>query len=103
MASLAWIVARHRHLVTNHSRVLVRPERQITSLIFVLTPSSSVLTSQVRQAGHNKWSNIRHIKAEKDGEMAKRNKLYSNKINFGIETNQFMLSLLQLLTLIFQF
>ena len=30
-----------------------------------------VLATQIRWAGHNKWSNIRHIKAEKDGLAAK--------------------------------
>ena len=25
----------------------------------------------VRGAGHNKWSNIKHIKAERDGQLAK--------------------------------
>ena len=31
----------------------------------------TVLATPIRWAGHNKWSNIRHIKAEKDGLMAK--------------------------------
>ena len=30
-----------------------------------------IMATQLRWAGHNKWSNIRHIKAEKDGLAAK--------------------------------
>jgi len=62
-----------------------------------LTPSATnVIFMQIRWAGHNKWSNIRHIKAEKDGIMAKKNNLYANKIalvlketknNTNLETN----------------
>ena len=36
-----------------------------------LATPTRVLASQIRWAGHNKWSNIRHIKAEKDGLAAK--------------------------------
>ena len=37
----------------------------------VLATPPRVLATQIRWAGHNKWSNIRHIKAEKDGLAAK--------------------------------
>jgi transcriptional/translational regulatory protein YebC/TACO1 len=30
-----------------------------------------VLTEQVRYAGHNKWSNIKHIKGARDQQLAK--------------------------------
>ena len=44
----------------------------------------TVSLGQVRLAGHNKWSNIRHIKAARDGMMAKKFALYSHKIGLGI-------------------
>ena len=62
MSSLRWCVG-------------VRPWLAVRPLTF----------SQVRQAGHNKWSNIRHIKAARDGLMAKKNHLYSCKIALGMK------------------
>ena len=53
----------------------------------VLRPGLGLQTvslGQVRLAGHNKWSNIRHIKAARDGLMAKKFALYSQKIGLGI-------------------
>ena len=44
----------------------------------------SISLTQVRLAGHNKWSNIRHIKAARDGLMSKKNNLYSHKIGLGM-------------------
>ena len=45
--------------------------RLLARLTSPLVTSSSVLQQQVRHAGHNKWSNIRHIKGAKDLEMSK--------------------------------
>ena len=56
--------------------VIVRPWLGVTSLSL----------TQVRLAGHNKWSNIRHIKAARDGLLAKKNNLYSNKISLGMRS-----------------
>jgi len=44
-------------------------------------------TQQVRYAGHNKWSNIRHIKGARDAEIQKRNQLYAYKIQLAIKEN----------------
>jgi len=44
-------------------------------------------TQQVRHAGHNKWSNIKHIKGARDAELQKRNALYTFKINLAIKDN----------------
>jgi len=70
-----------------------------------LTPSATnVIFMQIRWAGHNKWSNIRHIKAEKDAIQAKKNSLYSNKIalvlketknNTNLETNSSLRKLVE--------
>ena len=43
--------------------------------------------TQVRLAGHNKWSNIRHIKAARDGLLSKKNNLYSHKISLGMRSD----------------
>ncbi|XP_023346025.1 uncharacterized protein LOC111715020 [Eurytemora carolleeae] len=40
---------------------------------------------QLRHAGHNKWSNIKHIKAAKDGIKSKRNAAFAAKINIAIK------------------
>ena len=53
----------------------------------VLRPGLGLQTvslGQVRLAGHNKWSNIRHIKAARDSLLAKKNNLYSHKIGLGM-------------------
>jgi len=49
--------------------------------------SKLVLQVQVRHAGHNKWSNIRHIKGARDQLVAKKISLYSSKINIAIKTS----------------
>ena len=54
--------------------VIARPWLGVVPLTF----------TQVRLAGHNKWSNIRHIKAARDGLLAKKNQLYSHKIGLGM-------------------
>ena len=46
--------------------------------------SLTVSLCQARLAGHNKWSNIRHIKAARDNLMAKKFQLYSHKIGLGM-------------------
>ena len=45
--------------------------RLLPRLTSPLVTSYSVLQQQVRHAGHNKWSNIRHIKGAKDLETSK--------------------------------
>jgi len=41
----------------------------------------------VRYAGHNKWSNIKHIKAAKDLENSKKYGLFTNRIQTAIKNN----------------
>ena len=56
--------------------MIVRPWLGVAPLTF----------TQVRLAGHNKWSNIRHIKAARDSLLAKKNNLYSHKIGLGMRS-----------------
>eukprot|EP00090_Calanus_glacialis_P001514 TRINITY_DN11087_c0_g1_i3.p1 TRINITY_DN11087_c0_g1~~TRINITY_DN11087_c0_g1_i3.p1 ORF type:complete len:279 (-),score=93.11 TRINITY_DN11087_c0_g1_i3:99-896(-) len=49
--------------------------------------SKLVLQMQVRHAGHNKWSNIRHIKGARDQLDAKKIILYTAKISIAIKNN----------------
>ena len=41
----------------------------------------------VNYKGHNKWSNIKHIKGARDAEIAKKNYLFRNRILLAIKTN----------------
>merc|ERR1719184_124095 len=50
-------------------------------------PMTMLTRQQVRHAGHNKWSNIRHIKGAKDLENSKKYRLYTHKINQAIKEN----------------
>ena len=43
-----------------------------------------VSCTAVRGAGHNKWSNIKHIKAERDGQLAKVSRLMDNNIHNNV-------------------
>jgi len=48
---------------------------------------TGVYRSQIRFAGHNKWSNIKNIKAAKDKINAKRNHMFSSRITVAIKEN----------------
>ena len=48
-----------------------------------------VSCTAVRGAGHNKWSNIKHIKAERDGQLAKVSRLLDHTITFNHVFNFF--------------
>jgi len=46
---------------------------------------TGLLRSQIRFAGHNKWSNIKHIKAAKDQLNSKRNTMFTSRITIAIK------------------
>ena len=56
--------------------VLGVPKRLVVPISFELQPS--------RNAGHNKWSNIKHIKGARDAMLAKITSKYLNKIRSAI-------------------
>jgi len=50
-----------------------------------IRPLTPVLFNQVRYAGHNKWSNIKHTKGARDLKLAKLFGLYGHKIRVAIK------------------
>lgn len=50
-------------------------------------PSRNFSLSTACWKGHNKWSNIKHIKGARDAEIAKKNLLFRNRIVLAIKQN----------------
>jgi len=55
------------------------------SAVLGVRPLPQVLFNQVRYAGHNKWSNIKHTKGARDLRLAKLFGLYGHKIRVAIK------------------
>ena len=51
------------------------------------SPSRNLILSTACWKGHNKWSNIKHIKGARDTEIAKKNLLFRNRIVLAIKQN----------------
>ena len=51
------------------------------------SPSRNFSISTTCWKGHNKWSNIKHIKGARDTEIAKKNLLFRNRIVLAIKQN----------------
>ena len=59
-----------------------------TKILQKLTFQKNVVKlSCVRWKGHSKWQNIKHVKAEKDGQKSKLAWTYNNKIGMAIREN----------------
>lgn len=61
------------------------PGLGLHSHVLGVRPLPQVLVTQVRYAGHNKWSNIRHTKGARDQKLAKLFTLYGHKIRTAIK------------------
>jgi len=67
--------------------LLPRLYHPVASKLYHPVASKLVQQVQVRHAGHNKWSNIRHIKGARDQLVSKKITLYTAKINIAIKAS----------------
>jgi len=51
------------------------------------SPNRNFCLSTASLKGHNKWSNIKHIKGARDAEIAKKNQLFRNRIVLAVKAN----------------
>jgi len=65
----------------------VQEHRENKSFLPYTFPSRNFSLSTSCWKGHNKWSNIKHIKGARDAEIAKKNLLFRNRIVLAIKQN----------------
>jgi len=65
----------------------VRASCQSKSFLPYSSPTRNFSLSTACWKGHNKWSNIKHIKGARDAEIAKRNLLFRTRIVLAVREN----------------
>lgn len=86
-ASLRPAARRSVKFLALFARTEVQASLQGKSLLPYTFPSRNFKLSTASLKGHNKWSNIKHIKGARDAEMAKKNQLFRNRIVLAVKTN----------------
>ena len=65
----------------------IQPSWQSKFSLSYISPTRNFSISTVCSKGHNKWSNIKHIKGARDAEIAKKNQLFRNRIVIAVKSN----------------
>ena len=69
------------------TKTRVQAYQENKSALPYFSPTRNLSLSTTCWKGHNKWSNIKHIKGARDAEIAKKNLLFRNRIVLAIKQN----------------
>ena len=87
VASLSVKCLKGRTALALCSRIRAQEFQKSHPSISYHVPTRPFSLCSVNYKGHNKWSNIKHIKGARDAEIAKKNYLFRNRILLAIKTN----------------